>query len=379
MGTNLALTNVELDEMQRTAALLVSSGYFTASRDDRNTAIAQLATKIMAGRELGYGPYASVNGIHVIQGKPQVSANLMASAVKANLKYDYRVRKMGDTGVSIEFFEGGQSLGVSDFTADDAKRAGTQNMGKFPRNMMFARALSNGVRWFCPDVFNGQSVFVEGEIGEIGEMEMEPAYIVVDRVTGEVVEPVSPKAAEPAPSVASLADVGEMAWDVDDRDGITEEFVAIPSPAKGQTASAHTAQQSKQAAQSSKPADAFTTWANGIVEWALVTHRGDESLCSPAQYGYLVGVIDKIVDVDDAHDAVLSVLTGRPTSSENRVSKKLAGELLDYLLETKNVKNDDGTTSKVKNEKHRPTYVKFIKWVYENSPKEDSSPDPSDR
>lgn len=378
MGTNLALTNVELDEMQRTAAVLVSSGYFTASRDDRNTAIAQLATKIMAGRELGYGPYASVNGIHVIQGKPQVSANLMASAVKANLKYDYRVRKMGDTGVSIEFFEGGQSLGVSDFTADDAKRAGTQNMGKFPRNMMFARALSNGVRWYCPDVFNGQSVYVEGEIGE---MEMEqPAYIVVDRVTGEVVEPVSPTAAEPDPSVASLADVGEMAWDVDDRpDAITEEFNAIKGPAKGQTASAHTAQQSKQAAQGSKSPDAFTTWANGIVEWALVTHRSDEAPCSQAQYGYLVGVIDKIVDVNDAHDAVLSVLTGRPTSSDNRVSKKLAGELLDYLLETKNVKNDDGTKTQVKNEKHRPSYVKFIKWVYENSPKEDSNPDPSDR
>lgn len=376
MGTNLALTNVELDEMQRTAALLVSSQYFTASRDDRNTAIAQLATKIMAGRELGYGPYASVNGIHVIQGKPQVSANLMASAVKSNLKYDYRVRKMGDTGVSIEFFEGGQSLGVSDFTADDAKRAGTQNMGKFPRNMMFARALSNGVRWFCPDVFNGQSVYVEGEIGE---MEMEqPAYIVVDRVTGEVVEP-SPKAAEPDPSVASLDDVGDMAWDVDDRDGITEEFNAIEGPAKGQTASAHTAQQSKQAAQGSKPADAFTTWADGIVEWALVTHRGDDSPCSPAQYGYLVSVIDKIAGVDDAHGAVLTTLTGRPTSSENRVSRKLAGELLDYLLETKNVKNDDGTKTQVKNEKHRPTYVKFIKWVYENSPKDDASPDPSDR
>ncbi len=206
-GTNLALSNTDLDEMQRTASLLVASGYFTGRADDRAVAIAQLATKIMAGRELGYGPYASVNGIHVIQGKPQVSANLMASAVKANPKYDYKIRKMSDTGVSIEFFENGQSVGNSEFTDADAKRAGTQNMGKYPRNMMFARALSNGVRWFCPDVFNGQSVYVEGEIG--GEEMEQPTYIVVDRQTGEVVEPVDKvvKVTEPAPAITSLADV----------------------------------------------------------------------------------------------------------------------------------------------------------------------------
>jgi hypothetical protein len=157
-----------LADVRAVAEQFAISNYFDA-KGNNPQAIAQVLTKIMAGRELGYGPFASVNGIHVIQGKPSVSANMMAAAVKASGRYDYRVRKMDDDGVTIEFFEvvGGkrESLGVSSFTKKDADKAGTQNMNKFPRNMMFARAMSNGVKWFCPDVFNGSAVYVPEELG----------------------------------------------------------------------------------------------------------------------------------------------------------------------------------------------------------------------
>lgn len=178
-------SEMNLDELQRTARMLAASGYFDA-KGTAEIQIAQLATKIMAGRELGYGPFASVQGIHVIQGKPQISANLMAAAVKAHPRYDYKVRKMESDAVEIEFFENGESIGKSAFTKDDATKAGTQNMSKFPRNMLFARALSNGVRWFCPDVFYEQSVYVEGELDDTSNDT--PAVVVVDRATGEIVE-----------------------------------------------------------------------------------------------------------------------------------------------------------------------------------------------
>lgn len=159
-----ATADVNMDDLQRQAKMMVASGYFDASRD-ATQAIAQLAVKILAGREMGYGPFASVQGIHVIQGKPSLSANLMAAAVKAHPHYNYRVRKMSNEAVIVEFFENNESLGISEFTQEDAKKAGTQNMGKFPRNMLFARALSNGVRWYCPDVFNGSTVYVPEELG----------------------------------------------------------------------------------------------------------------------------------------------------------------------------------------------------------------------
>lgn len=179
MGTALAVRETQiqsLDDLQRVAQLLAASGYFDTERDTK-IAVAQVATKILAGQEMGYGPFTSVQGIHVIKGKPVLSANIMAAAVKGHPRYDYRVREMSDKKVAIEFFENGESLGTSSFTAEEASKAGTQNMSKFPRNMLFARAMSNGVKWYCPDVFNGNAVYTADELGA-----------TVDEETGEIIE-----------------------------------------------------------------------------------------------------------------------------------------------------------------------------------------------
>jgi hypothetical protein len=121
--------------------------------------------KILAGQEMGFGPFASMTGVHIIQGRPAVGANLMAAAVKGSGRYDYRVKEMTDTVCEISFLQSGQEIGTSKFSVDDARKAGTKNMDKFPRNMLFARAMSNGVRWYCPDVFNGAAVYTPEELG----------------------------------------------------------------------------------------------------------------------------------------------------------------------------------------------------------------------
>jgi hypothetical protein len=92
----------------------------------------------------------------------------MASRVKASGKYNYKVTEMTDKVCTIDFLEGGQSIGTSSFTIEDAKKAGTKNLDKFPRNMLFARAMSNGVRWFCPDIYEGP-VYVPEEMESITE------------------------------------------------------------------------------------------------------------------------------------------------------------------------------------------------------------------
>jgi hypothetical protein len=158
----------DLAELTGIAKLLAASGYFDA-KGTAEQAVAQLATKILAGREMGLGPFAAVQGIHVIQGRPALSANLIASAIKSSPKYDYRVKRLDPEACELEFFErvGGrlEPLGVSTFTAADARAAGTQNMAKFARNMLFARAISNGARWYCPDLFAGSAVYVPEELG----------------------------------------------------------------------------------------------------------------------------------------------------------------------------------------------------------------------
>jgi hypothetical protein len=59
-------------------------------------------------------------------------------------------------------------LGTSTFTIDDAKKAGTKNLDKFPKNMLFARAMSNGVKWFTPDIYESP-VYVPEEMESVTE------------------------------------------------------------------------------------------------------------------------------------------------------------------------------------------------------------------
>lgn len=116
---------------------------------------AMALVKIQAGQELGVAPFAAMSGIYIIQGRPTVGAAIIASKIKASPKYNYKIKKIDDTVCSIDFYENDELTGNSQFTIEDAKKAGTQNIGKHPRNMLFARAISNGQKWYAPDVFDG--------------------------------------------------------------------------------------------------------------------------------------------------------------------------------------------------------------------------------
>jgi len=132
------------------AKTFAESGMFTDAKQ-----MGQAFVKIQAGQEIGIPPFAAMSGIHIIQGKPTIGAGLIASTVKGSGKYDYKVIKLDDKICSLDFYQGKENIGNSTFTIDDAKKALTKNIDKFPKNMLFARAISNGVKWFCPDVFAG--------------------------------------------------------------------------------------------------------------------------------------------------------------------------------------------------------------------------------
>lgn len=148
-------------EIQSVGQVFFQSGLF---KDLQNQA--QAVVKVLAGREYGMEPFSALQNIHIIQNKPTLAANAMAMAVKKSGKYDYRVLEMSDKACEIEFFQAAQSIGRSRFDLDDAKRAGTQNLQKFARNMLFARAISNGVRWYAPDVFS-TAVYTPEEMGAV--------------------------------------------------------------------------------------------------------------------------------------------------------------------------------------------------------------------
>jgi hypothetical protein len=163
MGKELAVIEQTGMSISHMGDVFVKSGFFADTRDQ-----AQAVVKIMAGQELGISPIASMTGVYIVKGKPSMGANLIAACVKRSGKYNYRVTEHTDKMCNIKFFEvvDGKSVevGNSVFTIEDAKRAGTQNLDKFPRNMLFARAMSNGAKWYCADIFAG-GVYTPEELG----------------------------------------------------------------------------------------------------------------------------------------------------------------------------------------------------------------------
>ncbi len=172
-------TEEDLGVAARMAETFALSGFFRDAGEK-----AQAMVKIIAGAELRMTPFQSMSGLHVIEGKVELSANLMAAKVKGSAKYDYRVRANTAEECSIEFFEnnggpvlsngkGNNSLGISTFTMKQARDGGLcmgkagmkKNWKVFPAAMLFARALSAGVRMFCPDAITaGAPIYVDGEI-----------------------------------------------------------------------------------------------------------------------------------------------------------------------------------------------------------------------
>jgi len=181
------ITNAEIDSTYRLAKALSMSGLFKDARQ------AELAfAKIMIGRDLGLSATQALMNLHIIEGKPELSANLQATLVRRAPGYDYRVAKLTDEGCAIEFLRDGESLGMSTFTIKDAQKAGLAGKGvwkSYPRNMCFARAMSNGVAFFCPEVTGGIRIYSEGEVGgEVvppavsASVESEPEVLVIDGI-----------------------------------------------------------------------------------------------------------------------------------------------------------------------------------------------------
>jgi hypothetical protein len=160
---------MNIEDLKTTATAFSKSGLFPNVKSPE-----QAFVLILAGQEMGVGPMEAVSGITLIQGKPTMSANLLAALVKRHPKYDYRVADHSDTTCRIEFLQDGEVSGVSEFTLEDARKAGlggNQTWKKYTAALLFARALTQGVRWYAPDV-TSSAAYTPEELG--GDAEPEP-------------------------------------------------------------------------------------------------------------------------------------------------------------------------------------------------------------
>lgn len=162
--------------------ILSASGYFQDARE-----AAQAVVKVLAGRELGFGPIASMSGIFIVNGKPVLSANMQAASIRKSGKYDYKIVRLDNDVCELAFFRDGQELQPhSIFTMADATTAGltegknAHSWKHYKRNMLFSRCITNGMRWHSPELGCG-AIYTPEELD-----------MVIDGDTGEIVSQYAP-------------------------------------------------------------------------------------------------------------------------------------------------------------------------------------------
>jgi hypothetical protein len=145
------LQKFSFNENKEIANYFIKSGLFSDIKSD-----AQAVVKILAGQELGLMPFQSMFGIDIILGKAALKPELMAGLLKKSGHYNYRVLETTGEKCIIDFYENGQVIGQTIYTIGDATKmqlSGKDNYKKQPKVMLFYRAMSQGIKMFCPDLF----------------------------------------------------------------------------------------------------------------------------------------------------------------------------------------------------------------------------------
>ena len=168
-NSTLSLQVSSVDDLARLARVFAASGLFGRA-GNQETQVAECAIRLMAGMEAGFSPFASATGVHIINGRPAFSANLLAQAVRRHPDYDYRVVEKTATVCKIRFLSRGEDLGIETFTIEMAERAGllkNSTWRSYPEAMLFSRALTAGMRTHCPDALGGHPAYTPEELGDV--------------------------------------------------------------------------------------------------------------------------------------------------------------------------------------------------------------------
>jgi hypothetical protein len=129
---------------------------------------AEIAACILTGREVGIGPMESLSKIHVIDGRPAMSAELMRSLVMRD-GHEITYPTLTDDKVTAKGKRAGSDTWTEvTWTMKDAQRIGVSGRDtwkKYPRQMLSARATSELCRLLFPDALGGISYTPE-ELGD---------------------------------------------------------------------------------------------------------------------------------------------------------------------------------------------------------------------
>ena len=178
---SVALEPTSLKEVWRFGEIVCASGL--APKSVRSPEAATII--VMTGRELGLTAMQSLRSIHVVDGKPLLSADLMLALVKRHKDCEafVCVETTGKIATFIAKRRGEPEQRLS-FTIDQAQEAGLtgkDNWRKYPDAMLRARAIAALARLAFPDAFVG--VYEEDEIQAPRRVESDVRHVPESRPT----------------------------------------------------------------------------------------------------------------------------------------------------------------------------------------------------
>lgn len=186
MGDLVVAAPVSVPDVMTMADVIVKSGLFPAFKNRESAAAMMLLC-----RAKGLDPMTAVERYHIVQGRPVMRADAMLGEfIRMGGRVEWHRRDDTEASATFSHPQGG-SVTVS-WTIEQARKAkltGKDIWNQYPRQMLHARCVSEGVRSVLPGATNGLYTPEEA-------MQMEP---VGELPTVKPAEPVRSISRDPEP------------------------------------------------------------------------------------------------------------------------------------------------------------------------------------
>ena len=178
---------VGLNQLEKAADYVVKSGLFGVTKKEQAVALMLLA------QAEGMHPMRAIQEYHIMQGRPAMRTDAMlARFQRAGGKVTWHELNDKKAKATFEHPQGGKV--TIEWTIEMAKRAGLldkqgSNWLKYPRAMLRARVISEGIRTVFPGVIVG--IYTPEEVQDFAEP-VEAQVVengeIINKETGEIVE-----------------------------------------------------------------------------------------------------------------------------------------------------------------------------------------------
>ena len=220
---NLPATGMGFRDRLKFAEMLVTTGFLPAAVKNAAQALAIIET----GRELGIPPMHALRSIHIIQGKPSLSAELQLALFKrAGGRSRWEQSDAERATIWLRHPNGDEH--TETFLLEDARKAGITNKDgwkNYPKAMLRARATSAGLRAVAPDIVAG--LYDPEELGADVTVSGEVLPTPVDGTSTDDTQTVG----EEGPTMKQAAFfeklVASHVWTDEERAGLVQRAIGV--------------------------------------------------------------------------------------------------------------------------------------------------------